>query len=358
MRLDLSDHGGRVHEAARRWGVSRSEVLDFSANINPMGPPPGAALACRRAEIDCYPDPTEFIAALSDKIGLSAEDLVLGNGSSGLIFAAIRALRPSRALLLEPSFGEYRRALRAFGADVETLLLREEDDFIPNFGALAEAIKSGRYDVVILNNPHNPTGALYPKDEVLGLARMAVAARAHLIIDEAFIDYVPGASALPEAASLSSVVVLRSLTKFYAIPGLRIGYAVCPPALAERVRAQIEAWAVSSVALDAALAAISDHEYERMARELNQIAREQFSRMLGRLPGVKVFPSAANFLLVKFDRIRGSELERWLDRHRILIRRCDAFAGLGDEFVRLAVRSPEDNLRLARLVEDFMLESR
>jgi threonine-phosphate decarboxylase len=281
--------------------------------------------------------------------------LVLGNGSSALIFAAIRALRPGRALLLEPAFGEYRRALRASGVEVEAFLLKEEDSFIPDFGALTDAIRSGRYDVVILNSPHNPTGALYPKNQVLALAEATERGRASLVVDEAFIDYAPEASLLPEAAQWASVIVLRSLTKFYAIPGLRIGYAVCHPALAKRVRAQIEAWAVSSIALDAALAAISDSEYERIARERNRSAREQFSLMLDRLPGVKPFPSAANFLLVKFDRIKGIELERWLHQHRILIRRCDVFAGLGDEFVRLAVRSPEDNLRLAQLIESFIL---
>ena len=353
--IKFGTHGGAVYEAARRWGVSPKAVLDFSANINPMGPPHGVvrALAREWAAIESYPDSSQFMAALSAKLEVSSESIVVGNGSTALIFAAVRAIRPRRALLLEPAFGEYHRALRATGAQMDTFILQEHSGFVPDFDLLRRALQSKRYDMILLNNPHNPSGALCSVDDLLALADVAALGGAFLVIDEAFIDYAPEASTLPELAMRSNVVVLRSLTKFYAMPGLRIGYAVCHPELVAQLKEQIEAWPVSSIALSAAQAAIPDSSYEQHARRQNEIAREQFQAALSPL-GIKVFPSAANFLLIKFAKRSGAELERWLEPHRVLIRRCDSFARLGDNFVRLAVRSQNDNMRLVELIGQWL----
>jgi len=349
-------HGGNVYQAARRWGVSTQEVIDFSANINPVGPPSGVTQALMRESsvLESYPDSSEFIAALSARLGIGPESVVLGNGSTALIFAAVRALRPARALLLEPAFGEYRRALRASGVQIDAFIVHERDRFLPDFSKLQTALRLKYSDVVFINNPHNPSGALYSADELKSLACAAALGETFLVIDEAFIDYAPEASILPDAAEWPNVVVLRSLTKFYAIPGLRIGYAVCRPELAARLREQIEAWPVSSVALVAAQAAISDSLYEESARRQNEVARTQFASVLSELNGITVFPSAANFILIKLANRSGSELAHWLEQRRVLIRCCDSFVGLGDSFVRLAVRSPEDNIRLAQLIEQWL----
>lgn len=349
-------HGGRVYRAAERWGVNPHEILDFSANINPMGPPPGVrrALAEAQAALGLYPDVGEFVAALSAHLDISPEDIVVGSGSTALIFAAIRALRPRRALILEPAFGEYHRALRAGGVSSDVFLLKEQNAFLPDFAHLQALLESRRYDVLFLNTPHNPSGVVYPVEQVLALTDIAEPTRTVLIMDEAFIDYVPQASRLSELVARPHVIVVRSLTKFYAMPGLRIGYGVCTPTLARRLREQIEAWPVSDVALRAARAALSDTAYQQRARDQNRRARSQLAAALGRLPGVTVFPSRANFLLIKLAGRRGRDLARWLEPYRILIRRCDSFTGLGDQFVRLAIRSPADNRRLVKLMEQWL----
>ncbi|MEW6733708.1 MAG: threonine-phosphate decarboxylase CobD [Acidobacteriota bacterium] len=351
-------HGGAIYQAARRWQVEREEILDFSANINPLGPPTSVirVLTSEYASIMSYPDTTEFVTTLSMKLGIEPECLVVGNGSAALIFAAVRALKPVQALLLEPAFGEYRRALRSIGATIESIMLKEQDGFLPNFESLGEKLRSHQYDLVILNNPHNPSGAIYSPDKIKTLAGIAALNGTYLIIDEAFIEYAPTASVVPEIAAERNIVVLRSLTKFYAIPGLRIGYAICHREITERLCEQIESWPVSSIALGAARAAISDSSFEIATFNKNEFARTQFQTALIRM-GIKVFPSAANFLLIKFVNRNGKALAKWLEQHHVLIRLCDSFTGLGDNFVRLAIRSQADNRRLLQLIEEWLKET-
>jgi threonine-phosphate decarboxylase len=350
-------HGGRVFEAARRFRVAPEEVIDFSANINPLGPPPGllAALEASLAPVNLrsYPDSHAFISALAEKHGVAPDEIVVGPGAAALIFAALRAVLPATALVMEPGFAEYFRACAAVEAEVLRPRLTEKNGFEPDFAALADAIEAGRCGLLILNSPHNPTGRLYAREDLLALVELAEANDVTVLLDEAFIDYAPQASLLQAAAAKSRFVVFRSLTKFYAIPGLRVGYAVCAAGMAAVIREQLDAWPVSTIALEAGLAALAEEEYERETRRFNAQAREEFATALRGI-GLSVFPSDANFLLAELSRGSGAELAQWLESSRILIRRCDSFSGLGDGYIRLAVRSREDNLRLVSLIETWL----
>jgi threonine-phosphate decarboxylase len=350
-------HGGRVYEAARRLGVTPEEVIDFSANINPLGPPPGVLAAIERslapANLRSYPDSHAFISTLAEKHGVAPDEIVVGPGSAALIFAVLRAVLPATALVMEPGFAEYFRAFAAVEAEVLRLRLTERECFEPDFAALARIIEARQCDLLILNSPHNPTGRVYAKEVLLASVELAEANDVAVLLDEAFIDYAPQASVLPAAAAKSRFVVLRSLTKFYAIPGLRVGYAVCAAGMAAAIREQLDAWPVSTIALEAGRAALDEEEYERKTRRINAQAREEFATALRGI-GLSVFPSDANFLLAKLSRGSGAELARWLESSRILIRRCDSFSGLGDTYIRLAVRSREDNLRLVSLIETWL----
>ena len=350
-------HGGRVYEAARRLGGAPEEVIDFSANINPLGPPPGVLAAVEKslapANLRSYPDSQAFISALAEKHSVAPDEIVVGPGSAALIFAALRAMLPATALVMEPGFDEYFRACASVEAEVLRLRLTEKNGFEPDFAALACIVEARQCDLVILNSPHNPTGRAYSREDLLALVELAEANDVALLIDEAFIDYTPQASLPHMAAAKSRFVVLRSLTKFYAIPGLRVGYAVCAAGMAAAIREQLDAWPVSTIALEAARAVLAEEEFERESRRINTQAREEFAAALREI-GVSVFSSDANFLLAKLSRGSGAELARWLESSRILIRRCDSFCGLGDVYIRLAVRSREDNLRLVSLIETWL----
>ncbi len=350
-------HGGSVYEAARRWGIDPDKVLDFSANINPLGPPQDVLSAIENAlapvSLRTYPDAHAFVSAIADKHRLMLDEIVIGSGAASLIFAVMHAILPKRVLLIEPAFGEYSRACTAVKAEGTNWILNDESGFRPDYASLVRTIDEGQFDLVILNSPHNPTGVLYPRDAILSLINAAEKHNAAVMLDEAFIDYVPQGSFVSLAATKSHWIVLRSLTKFYAIPGLRIGYAVCNAKLATTIRRQIDPWSISTVALEAGRAALDEDEFGAESRSANVQAREEFANAL-RVVGLKVFPSDANFLLARMPHGSGEDLQRWLEAERILIRRCDSFRGLGDAYIRLAVRSGADNVRLVSLIEEWL----
>lgn len=350
-------HGGRVYESARRWGIAPDEVIDFSANINPLGPPSGVLAAIEKGlapvSLRSYPDAQAFVSALAEKHGVCSDEIVIGPGSAALLFTAMRALLPATTVVLEPGFDEYFRACGAVGTRVTRLRLMEENGFEPDFGALTRIIKARHCDLLILNSPHNPTGRLYAREDLMALLEVSEANDVAVLLDEAFIDYAPQASLIHMAVKTSRLTVLRSLTKFYAIPGLRVGYAVCSSDMAATIRRQFDAWPVSTIAFEAGRATLVEDEYEILSRRVNAQAREEFADALSEI-GLSVFPSEANFLLIRLPHGSGAELAAWLESSRILIRRCDSFSGLGDAYIRLAVRSSEDNLRLVFLVETWL----
>jgi threonine-phosphate decarboxylase len=209
---------------------------------------------------------------------------------------------------------------------------------------LCRRLESDPCPAVLLNNPHNPSGTILEPNEVRRILDHAT-----LILDEAFIDYAPHATLVREAAARPGLIVLRSLTKFYGCPALRVGYAVAHPETIRRVASFLPAWPVTQLALDALTEAIADREYAAASLHSNAIARERLSQSLSEI-GVTVFPSAANYLLLELGAGMPpvSELRaRMIANHRILIRNCDSYEGLAPgRYVRVAVRSAADNARL------------
>jgi threonine-phosphate decarboxylase len=354
VESDFYEHGGNVYAAARRLGCSVGEILDFSANINPYGPPPGALRALAQARLGDYPCQMNFIEAAAHKAGLLRSNVVVGNGTTGLIFAVVRAVRPKHGLLIEPAFGEYRRALQLVGAEITEFPVSADNNFMPDFAHLNRTLVERRCDFLVLNTPHNPTGVAYPLNEISATLNTALQCGAFVFLDAAFVEYAPDEpNAFSQFAAQSNVCISRSLTKFYAMPGLRIGYGVSHPKIAARIAAQIEPWSVSTPALDAACAALADANYERRTVAQNSTARERFRADLRRI-GIDVFASEANFLLIRLQRDDGAHSAAWLEERRILVRRCHNFIGLGDRFIRLAVRTPKENATLVNFLRDWL----
>src|SRR6185369_292570 len=217
---DETIHGGRVFEAARRWNVDPASVIDFSSNMNPLGPSQQVLTAIESSltpsRLRTYPDAHSFVAALSQRHGVTTDKIVVGSGVASLLFATMRAIRPTRVLILEPAFAEYGRASAAAHASVTTLQLTDHNCFTPDFEALAQAVEAQRFDVLVLNSPHNPSGNLYARADLLSLLDVAERTNTYVVLDEAFVDYVPECSLVSLAATRTNLVVLRSLTKFYA----------------------------------------------------------------------------------------------------------------------------------------------
>ena len=345
----LRPHGGQALALARELGCPPSAILDFSANLNPLGPAQEVLAAARVALADSghYPesDAATLARALAVHHGLPEGCVLAGAGATEFIFLVPRVLRPRRALLVEPAFGEYRPALHQAGAQVDTFLLDPAAGFSLDPAALRNALQADT-DLVWLANPLNPSGTGYPRELLLELS-LALPPAVHLVVDEAFIDFVPHFSAADQAVIRPNLLVLRSLTKFYAIAGLRVGWLAAAPELAARLAAGREPWRLSTPAMAAGLACLQADALRMATLQAIPVLRTELAAGLAKL-GCTVYPAVANYLLCRLPAKApdAGEIATRLRPLRILVRPCPDFAGLDDRHLRLAVRSAADNRRL------------
>ncbi|MBI5696895.1 MAG: threonine-phosphate decarboxylase [Nitrospirae bacterium] len=340
-------HGGNIYHYAKKYGIPEGDFLDFSASINPLGPSPRAVKALRDAipSLVNYPDPGSGIltSAITEKFGIPEQSILAGNGSTELIYLIPRALRPRRALLPVPSFTDYDRALRLAGCVNTHFPLLEAEGFAPDVDRLVKAM-SGQ-DMLFLCNPNNPTGVLLDRDAVQYILKAAKRSKTFVVLDEAFIEYAPGRSALDFAATHRGVAVLRNFTKFYGMPGLRAGWLAAHPDVVKKLAASREPWSVNTLAERAAAASLADSAYEKKSLALVDAEKEFLFAGLSRIPGISPYPPSVNFVFARLD-YPGADadtLAESLASKGILIRSCGNFRGLDRRFVRLAVRSRSDN---------------
>jgi threonine-phosphate decarboxylase len=349
-------HGGDVWQVGDEMGIPVSQLLDFSANINPRGLPPQARDRLARDAGDprllsLYPDPSarRLRNALSEQLAVDADAIAVGPGAESLLGPILRCLQPKQALVPVPSFSEYRRVCEQQQIEFAAFPLHRAELFRTPVDGLCRRIESESPGAVLLNNPHNPSGAMLNPHEIRRVADTAISFLATLLLDEAFIDYVPHASLVREAATRPGLIAIRSLTKFYGCPALRVGYAVAHPETIRRVVSLLPTWPVTQLAIDALAEAVADREYAEASLRENAVERQQLSESLSEL-GLVVFPSAANYLLLELgaDMPTASELRaRLIANNRILIRKCDSYERLAPgRYVRVAVRAREENCRL------------
>jgi threonine-phosphate decarboxylase len=360
MNSDTFQHGGTVFAVARQLGVAPEEILDFSASINPLGPAPGVsgAVAAAFSRVVHYPDSGchELRQALARHHGLEAAQVVVANGSTELIHLLPRLVpaRSRRALLVAPAFSEYAHALDLSGWRYDYLPLRPATGFALDKEQLAATLDQG-YDLLFLGNPGNPSGRLYCLAEVEQLLDLCRDKGVFALLDEAFMDFCEEESAKRLALARDNVLVLRSMTKFYGFPGLRLGYALGKAEHIGKVARHLPPWSVGVLAQAAGLAGLADRAHGEETRQLVTGERSWLAAELGRLPGLTIFPGAANYLLGEMGgELTATMLAEKLLPQRILIRTCGNFAGLGERFFRVAVRSRGENEILVRAMGELL----
>lgn len=364
--LERYGHGGDVWSASELYGLDKNEFLDFSSNMNPLGPPePVGRILTQdwRKELVRYPDPAcrELRAKIARTYGIPEDCILPGNGAAELIDLAVRVLMPSRMGLFRPSFSEYEDAARRCGAEVRDLFLREEDGFDPQAETVVRELAG--CDTLFAGHPNNPTGRLLDPGLIRFLLQQGVSPDRPLriILDEAFIDFSEREDEwtfIREAAGSDRLFVVRSMTKFYAIPGLRLGFIVARPDWILRMKNLQVHWSVNALAQRIGTEVLGDTSFARAAHTWLKEEKRWLTDQMSGL-SLSVTPGSANYLLFRLPHgvsfgIR--ELQAAMGRRGVLIRDASLFKGLDLSYGRTAIRLREDNARLVSALRQSLEE--
>ena len=347
-------HGGNLVWAAAIADCPPHALLDFSASINPLGMPDSARTALLDAleTLTSYPDPnyTDLKNAIAAHHNIAPEWVLPGNGAAELLTWACRDLADYGSTdLITPAFADYDRALTAAGVQIHRCCLKRPDQPLLTASGLSLAAQSfPPSHGILLNNPHNPTGQLLSAKEI----KSTVLDNPNyelVVLDEAFMDFLPPEQQQSLAAWIedySQLVILRSLTKFYAIPGLRLGYAIAHPDRLARWNRWRDPWTVNTLAAKVGEVVLQDIQFQSRTYDWLAIAKPKLEQDLAGLPGLNVYSGSVNFVLVRSEQSVLDIQERLLQNHQIYIRDCMSFPELGDRFFRVAVRTVAENDRL------------
>ncbi len=342
-------HGGNIYDENLNI-ESGVPLLDFSANINPLGMSDSVRRAvCGALDLaHNYPDPLcrKLRATLSEEYDLPTEYFLCGNGGADLIYRLAYALRPGKALLTAPTFAEYEEALKQ--TETDFCFYEMQKDFVVREDILTQMDAS--VDVMFLCNPNNPTGLLVDEDLLLRILEKARKCGIRLVLDECFLDFTGQSerSLMPYAEKSPHLLILKSFTKMYAMPGLRLGYCICSDQeLLSRMAAAGQCWGVSIPASEAGIAALKEKDYAQRAIRLVREERIFLKSELEKL-GFEVWDGQADYLFFRAPGVH--DLYERLLPQRILIRRCANYRGLDDTYYRAAVKNHEENERLMQAI--------
>ncbi|MCL4536680.1 MAG: threonine-phosphate decarboxylase CobD [Nitrospirae bacterium] len=364
---NLEPHGGNIYRFMEEFGIKKDEIIDFSASINPLGVPKSVASEIKdNIKYLCnYPDPDakHLTQAIARHSGVDPQHILCGNGSTELIYLTVRALKPEKVLIPMPTFSEYEQAFKNMHPEggikekISYFVMWEKNSFEINpekfIAAMSGNDSSATYksslatsvDMAFLCNPNNPTSGLLGKEDVLKIAEAAKNLKCYLVVDEAFIDFVPEESVAKEVRNNPYLIVLRSLTKFYALSGMRIGYGVFPSSVLDTINRHKEPWTVNTIAQLAGIAALNDISYRnqtfKVIRNEKRVLEDGF-----KLLGITYFQSPVNFYLTKHE--NAPKILASLRSKGILVRDCSNFMGLDGSYMRVAVKSNRDNMRLLK----------
>ncbi|MFQ3574703.1 MAG: threonine-phosphate decarboxylase [Thermodesulfovibrionales bacterium] len=366
--FDVTRHGDDIYSLAETLNIDMDEIVDFSSTINPVTMPKSVLGAIKEGmpHIMKYPDPEARLVTreISRHYDIPASSILCGNGSTELIHLIIKALQPERLLLFAPTYQEYERAFNIHQklynpkASVEYITLKANEEFVTDIKKVISSITGGKDidtlrrspvintpDMVIICNPNNPTGGLMGRDELLEIANVARLLKIYLILDEAYIDFCPTHSLIRDVVDNPYLIIIRSLSVFYALAGLRLGFAVMHPSVIDKFKRLRQPYSINIFAQLAATAAINDKNHTNQTISL--INEEKITLEDGfKAIKIRYFPSACNFYLIHLQ--NAQEVLESLRQKAIILRSCSDFKGLDERYIRITVRSYRDNMRLLK----------
>lgn len=357
-------HGADLYALETKYHYRPEDIRDFSSNINPLGPSPKAMeAAAKNIRALCrYPDPEyrKLKAAIGDYLKVDQAAVLLGSGTSQLIQEAIAYLNPARALINSPCYSEYARELEKVGAEIFEYHLDYHKNFVPGVDEIIARINEEAVDLYVLTNPNNPTGSILTRADV---ARILDETSAHVLVDETYIEFTDPAiySAVSLVKSREKLIVIRGTSKFFATPGIRLGYAVTgDEALHAALAADLSMWGINAMADVMGRVMFQDVAFREESFRLIQREKAKVIAALEAKGALKVFPSYGNFVLVKIkDKSHtAAELREALLAQKMVIRDCSNFKNLDERFFRFCLLDPESNEALVKAIDDFFKTSK
>lgn len=356
---ETGGHGGDLHAASAEFGLKPAEFYDFSSNINPLGPPPGLIEELQNnlaGDLDRYPVPQARVlrSALASFLDVPAERLLIGNGATELIHLLLLWKRPQRVIIPFPTFSEYERAARLVGATVRRFPLPLQVAPLLKETEMKELLAWG--DLLIFCNPNNPNGFYYAPEMILEIIHKAGEKNVTVLIDESFIFFTeePCRQAFL-TRDYPHLWTVASLTKLWALPGLRLGFLAGPESKIQELTRQGDPWRVNALAQRAGLYCLGKPDFLAESLRVIRAEREYLLKNLREIKDLKVFPGEVNFLLLRGEREGFSceELYRFLAARGVLIRKASNFPGFDQRYFRIAVRRREENERLLKELAAF-----
>jgi threonine-phosphate decarboxylase len=355
-------HGSDTAAVAAFYHVPVDEIVCFGANVNPLGLSKNLKkdLAAHLDLLSSYPDRnyTTLKKVIADYCQILPEHVIVGNGSTELISLLIQTRKPQKTLVLGPTYSEYGRELDLVGSSIHTYLLKESDQFHLDIHAFCEEIRKG-YDLVILCNPNNPTSSALKISEIQTILDCCREAGSFLMIDETYVEFAPDINEISSMSLISSfdnLMILRGVSKFYAAPGLRLGYgATSNSQFLQDLLLMQNPWSLNSLGAYAGEKMLQDQEYIRKTRDLILSERDKMCTEISKINVLTVYPAYANFVLVKIEKegVTSADVFEFLIKQCLMVRDCSSFKELGGEYFRFCIMAPEDNKRLLQGIQDF-----
>lgn len=358
-------HGGDLDEISRIYGIEKESIINFSGNVNPLGLPPSvkSAIADNIDACTNYPDTAymKLRKAISDYTGADLEFITVGNGSTELISGYIKYVCPKKAVLISPAYSEYLKEIKAVGGKAHLFELKEEDSFRINTENLISSISKDT-DLLVICNPNNPTGSYITEDNLKIILDWCAENAVKVMIDETYVEFSEKdkkVSAIGLVSKYSNLFVVRGTSKFFACPGIRLGYGICSDSKTiEFINSNKDLWSVNVFAEIAGQAMFTDKGFIDATLKLIKNERERFVYELGNLKELKLYDTQSNFFLAKITRedIDADYIFSKLIKEGILIRNCKDFPFINEKFIRFCILDKKQNIRLIESLKNILFK--
>lgn len=357
-------HGSDLEKIENLYGIKKESIISFSANVNPLGISPKlrGGLAEKLDVITSYPDReyTELRETIADYCQTAFENCIVGNGSTELISAVIRSKSPKKACLLSPTYSEYEREISLSGGDFFYYRLLPENGFSLRTEALFDLLSGQNAELLVICNPNNPTSTALRQDTLAEILNFCKKKSIFVMLDETYVEFTEDyehITAVPLLSQFDNLIILRGVSKFFAAPGLRLGYGLSGNhTLLREINEKKNPWTVCSLAEAAGKLLFTDTDYIRQTKDLIFSERKRVCKELRAISGLKVYEPAANFVLVQIEKENRDAdlLFEAAIRRSLMLRNCSSFEGLDNRFFRLCFMLPEDNDKLLACIRDVM----